>query len=311
MADVDVVIVNWNSGKQLAECVRSVQELESSPTYRLSKCIVVDNASADGSAETLPSGGLDLQVLRSPVNQGFGAACNRGAALVQSDYILLLNPDIRLNPDSLSGAMMFLEHPENARVGLLGEQLVDEQCRAQPSAARFPTPGSLIYQMIGLDRAWPRRFPPFAVSDCDPELSGAVEVLQGAFLLVRRAAFHQLSGFDERFFMYYEDVDLAYRARQAGWTAWYFAGGRAFHQGGGTTETIKAERLAYWMTSRARYVARHFGGAAALGVVIASLTLELGARLIWNAATFSGRHLLDTLAAYRAYLRGLPTLLRT
>lgn len=303
MRDVDVVIVNWNSGGQLAECLASIGTLQSGSTSRISKCIVVDNASEDGSAQGLERFALEVTVIRNAHNKGFAAACNQGARQGTGEYVLFLNPDIKLAHDSLDEAAALMER--NASIGLLGIQLVDEEGCVQPSAGRFPTPGSMLYQMVGLDRLWPRRFPPFVMTEWDHGESREVEVIQGAFLLARRAAFEQLGGFDQRFFMYYEDVDLASRARQAGWKSYYFAGAQAFHRGGGVTEQVKAMRLAYWMESRVRYVAKHYGRAAALGIAVASLTAELAARVIRNLLHPSRGHLGETLQAYREYVKEL------
>jgi GT2 family glycosyltransferase len=310
MASLDVVIVNWNAGQQLVDCLESIGLAKTFPVFQLAKCIVVDNASSDGSANQLSQSRFNVQVVRNAENRGFGAACNQGAALAEGDYILFLNPDVGLFPDTLTKAISFLEESRSRSVGLLGVQLVDERCSVRPSAARFPTPAALIYQMSGLDRFWPSRFPPFVMTDWDHRESREVDILQGAFLLVRRGAFEQLAGFDERFFMYYEDVDLAYRARQAGWMSYYLAEAQAFHRGGGTTETIKATRLSYWFISRARYVVKHFGRLAALEVVLASLTLELGARLVWKLVAQSCQRLPETVDAYRKYLKTLPELTR-
>ncbi len=306
MASLDIVIVNWNAGAQLQECLASVESMETDSVFHLAKCLVVDNASTDGSANRLKLARLPVQLIANAENKGFGKACNQGAAAGQGDYILFLNPDIKLHADSLARAVGFLEEPRNASIGLLGIQLVDESCRPQPTTGRFPTPGAMLSQMVGLDRLWPARFPPFPMSNWSHGESRKVDVLQGAWLLIRRPLFVQLGGFDERFFMYYEDVDLAYRARRAGWAAYYFAEARAFHRGGGVTEKIKAGRLAYWMHSRVQYVAKHFGAPAAAGIIASSLSLELAARLLWNAATLSWPHLGETIRAYRKYLRTLP-----
>ncbi len=309
MANLDIVIVNWNAGGQLLDCLESIAALPVVPSFHVSRCIVVDNASSDGSADGLERLPYGITVIRNPGNKGFGSACNQGAGAGEAEHVLFLNPDVRLFPDSLSKAISFFDAPQNQMIGLLGIQLLDEKGQIQPSAGRYPTPGSVIYQMVGLDRIWPARFPPFVMSDWDHRTCRQVDVLQGAFLLMRRAAFRKLRGFDEGFFMYYEDVDLALRARRAGWTTYYLADARAFHRGGGVTESIQAQRLSYWMQSRVRYIAKHFGRPAAVGIVLASLVPELPIRLIWNLITLSRRHLVDTLRAYRTYLGALVLLL--
>ncbi len=310
MADVDIVIVNWNSGGQLAECLSSINLLRPNPVYRISKCTVVDNASIDGSAQGLGAFPFDLAVINNTENKGFGAACNEGAAAGHADYILFLNPDVKLFPDTLNEAVAFMAGNGQEQVGILGVQYVDGECHVQVSAGRFPTPAGMLYEMLGLDRLWPGRFPPSVMTDWDHLQSREVDVLQGAFLLIRRAVFEQLHGFDERFFMYYEDVDLAYRARHAGWQSYYLAESKVYHRGGGATDQIKAKRLAYWFSSRTRYVAKHFGAMTAASIAIASFTLELATRLIWTVLHLSRGHLPETLRAYAEYGRELPRSLR-
>jgi GT2 family glycosyltransferase len=132
----------------------------------------------------------------------------------------------------------------------------------------------------------------------------------GSFFLVRRSLFDYLHGFDERFFMYFEDLDFACRARTAGWANFYLSGVRAFHQGGGTTGQVKARRLFYVLRSRLYYAAKHFGYLYALWIMIASLTVEVWARLGWSLVRFSARDVLEILQAYVLYIRELPELMK-
>ena len=158
MADVDIVIVNWNSGGELAECLVSVASLQPDPVCRISKCVVVDNASADGSAQDPGPFPFGLVTIQNSENKGFGAACNQGAAAGEADYILFLNPDVKLFPHTLNAAVSFMEQGDHARVGILGAQLVDKECRAQVSAGRFPTPGGMLYEMVAGRRPFLRRW---------------------------------------------------------------------------------------------------------------------------------------------------------
>ena len=309
MVSLDIVIVNWNAGDQLVACLRSIQGLIPDSIFQISRCIVVDNASSDGSADKLDDFSFNLTVIRNSENRGFGSACNQGARIGEGEYILFLNPDIRLLPDSLTKALLFLEESRNKRVGILGIQLLDDDGEIQRSAARFPTPWSLTYQMVGLDRLWPGRFPPYIMSDWDHWESREVDQVQGAFFLMRRNVYEELGGFDERFFMYYEDVDFAYRARLAGWRNYYFVEAQAFHRGGGTSDQIKVGRLFYWMTSRLKYTAKHFGRPIAKRMLVASLLLEFWARVGKNLITLSGEHLIETVRAYGKFIKALPELI--
>ena len=310
MINLDIVIVNWNTGPQLRECLQSILPASPASMLQLCGCVVVDNASADGSADGLETLPLPLTLIRNPENKGFAYACNQGAQLGSAGYLLWLNPDVRLFPDSLAKALLFLQEPQNERVGVLGIQLVDQIGVVQRNVARFPTPGSLFYQMLGLDRLWPHHFPSHFMTDWDHQDSREVDQVTGAFYLVRRKVFEELKGFDERFFMYFEDLDFAYRAKQAGWKSYYLADAQAFHHGGGASDQVKARRLSYVLKSRVLYVAKHFGVPAARWILLASVGMELWTRLVWSLITLSGQNFLETLRGYGMFAGTLPHLLK-
>lgn len=273
LPSLDIVIVNWNAGALLGRCVGSVGTALGGG-FALDRLVVVDNASRDGSADALPGQGLPLSVQRNAANRGFAAGCNQGAAGSRADYILFLNPDTRLGPSSLAPAVAFLEEPANARVGVLGIRLRGEDGAVQRSCARAPTPWRLVTQSVGLDRLLPRVFPPHFMTGWDHGDTRPVDQVMGAFLLIRRSLFETLGGFDERYFVYFDDVDLCLSAREAGWGVMHFAGAEAEHKGCGTTEAIKDVRLFYALRSRLLFAAKRFGPAALAAVVAATLVAE-------------------------------------
>jgi hypothetical protein len=310
MPDLDIVIVNWNAGKKLFECLDSIQRSNTDSSYRLTKCIVVDNASTDDSLELIKGLELPLELILNTENKGFGFASNQGAKCGTSKYILFLNPDVRLSSDSLSKSVSFMESYSDIKIGVLGIQMIDQSGAIHRNVARFPSPKSLFYQMFGLDRLWPRQFPPHFMTDWTHVDSRPVDQVPGSYFLVRRSLFAELNGFDERFFMYFEDLDFAYRARIAGWENYYLSSVKAFHYGGGTTDQVKALRLFYVFRSRLYYVAKHFGNSQALWVMITSLTIESWVRLGWSLVRLSGRNFLETLQAYFLYIKELPVLMK-
>jgi N-acetylglucosaminyl-diphospho-decaprenol L-rhamnosyltransferase len=310
MLKLDVVIVNWNAGNQLRDCLQSIKIACSESVYQVSRCLVVDNASTDGSTDSLEGISLPYLLINNSINKGFGSASNLGAAYESSEYILFLNPDVRLYKDSVKKALSFLGQPQNNQIGILGIQLVDENDVVHRSTSRLPTPGSLTYEMIGLDRMFPALFPPRIMTDWDHQVSRYVDHVEGSFFLVRRKVFEELSGFDERFFLYFEDVDFSFRAKLAGWKSYYLAEVKAFHRGAGTTDRIKARRLFYWFRGRFQYVAKHFGQPAAWEILISSLSVEFVARVCVNLIKLNWRYLFETLQAYGLYLKAIPSLLR-
>jgi N-acetylglucosaminyl-diphospho-decaprenol L-rhamnosyltransferase len=300
---VQVVIVNWNSGPQLRECLESFAAIAADEVW-LARVSVVDNASADGSCEGLPAT-LPLTVIRNSENRGFGAACNQGAAGSNADFILFLNPDTRLAAGNLEAPARYLASPHHTTVGIVGIQLADETGAVTRNTARAPTPLSMIGASLGLDRLGLPMFPRHFVSEWAHDDTRVVDQVMGAFFFMRREVFEALGGFDERFFVYYEDLDLAERARNNGWTSVYLASARAFHRGHGTTSRATERRTFYYVRSKLHYARKHFGMAGSFAVFATTLVLEPIARMV-----FSPRSAGETLRAFARVWKDIPAILR-
>lgn len=251
---VDIVIVNWNAGAQLRECVDSVLAYEKG---EVNEIIVVDNGSTDGSPDTI-DGLPRVNVIRTGENLGFAAACNLGAAAGDSPYILFLNPDTRVEANSLTVPLAFMERPDNTDVGICGIQLVDEHGSVSRTCARFPTLWRLTVSALGLDKLPGLHSAGMRMNDWDHESTRPVDQVMGAFFLIRRNLFSSRGGFDERFFVYFEEVDLSLRTKQAGYDSWYLTEAHAFHAGGGTSRQVMAHRLFFSLRSRLLYGFKHF-----------------------------------------------------
>jgi GT2 family glycosyltransferase len=294
--NVTAVIVNWNSGAQLQECLGSLQNV--------CPAIVVDNASTDGSCDGVDAL-TNVTVIAANENLGFGKACNLGASHAQTEYLLFLNPDAAVFPGTLERALSVMDDPQNSQVGISGVQLVGTAGKVERSCARFPTPSKLLAQAMGLDRLIPRLG--HLMVDWPHDSTQAVDQVMGAFFLVRRDMFNNLVGFDERFFLYFEEVDFSYRAKQAGWKSLYLADVQAFHKGGGTSDQIKARRLFYVLRSRLLYANKHFGFWGALVTFVATLFLEPVSRSVLAMLRRSWSDLKETWQAYGMLWRWLPS----
>src|ERR1700687_3582600 len=150
--NIDIVIVNWNSRSLLRECLAALDQ--STIAERLS-VIIIDNASTDGSADGLTARRARLDLVPNTDNRGFAAACNQGAARGGAPFVLFLNPDVRVGPDTVANAARHLDDPVNSGVGILGVQLLDPGGRVQASCARAPTAATLLLQTVFLDRICP------------------------------------------------------------------------------------------------------------------------------------------------------------
>lgn len=301
---LDIVIINWNSTPLLQRCVASISS--SFP----GNLIIVDNGSANPAVDALADA-YDLNLLRPSENLGFGGGCNLGAAQGYAPFILFLNPDICFHPDTLPELISFLTSERLPKeVGIVGVQLVDQHGQIQKNIAHFPRFSHLFPRMLGLDRAFPCIFPPHYVTKLNYEQTQIVDQVPGAFFLVRRSVFDQLGGFDERFFMYYEDVDFSYRAFLSGWKTLYLAEVAATHQGGGTTYLITARRLFYSLRSRVLYIKKHGGIIQAVLVTLGILLLEFWARLARAFLKASPKEITATIKAYALFIRNIPGLFK-
>ena len=274
---IDVIIVNWNAGQQLLECVQSVI---ANGEGLVAKIIVVDNDSHDGSELPLLAM-AQVHLIRAGANLGFGKACNLGAANSTADFLLFLNPDAQIGPKTLSRVDAFMQSDAAKKVGIVGVQLLEGSQHVARSCSRFPTPLSMISRASGIDLVFPRLGS--AMAEWDHKTTREVDHVIGAFYLIRRACFERAGGFDERFFVYIEDLDLSFRAKMSGWKTIYLADVQAFHAGGGTSSQVKAHRLFYSQRSRLQYAFKHFTIGGSLAVLLATLILEPPARILQAA----------------------------
>jgi len=309
MTMIDIIIVNWNAEKQLYNCLKSISGLNKDG-FKLNRVVVVDNASTDNSINGLEDLVLPLEIIRNSKNIGFAAACNKGAKNSKVDYLLFLNPDTKLFNDSLTKPLIYMEKLENKRVGICGIQLVDEKRNVQHTCARFPTLGQFVSKIFGLYYLFPKVFLNHFMIEWDHKSDSIVDQVIGAFFLVRKELFDKLNGFDERFFVYFEEVDFSLRAYKAGWKSAFLSGSKAYHKGGGTSDQVKAKRLFYSLRSRILYGYKQFKCLTATILMLLTLFVEPWTRLIWNIIKGSNTELIETFKAYFLLWKNMPNLLK-
>ena len=298
----DLVIVNWNAGSQLVDCVQSVMFHSEGC---VDKVVVVDNGSVDGSADAV-NGLPGVDVISTGENLGFAAACNIGAAAGDSPYLLFLNPDAEVFDQSITRPLQYMEAEENADVGICGVQLVDESNAVSRTCARFPTLGRLTAQAFGLNKIPGLKHTGMHMKDWDHGHTAEVDQVMGSFFMIRRKLFEAMGGFDERFFVYFEEVDLSFRARSIGYKSVYLADAQAYHAGGGTSGQVKAMRLFYSLRSRLLYGFKHFTRCQAWALVIVTMMIEPFTRLIFCALYRDWAGIFNTLQGYRLLWLSLP-----
>jgi GT2 family glycosyltransferase len=303
-APLDVVIVCWNAGTSLRECLRSLETAQAEGAA-IGRVVVVDNGSSTDPAEPGVSA-LPIQLIRNARNVGFAAACNQAAAESRADYLLFLNPDVVLGPGGLTASVSLLEDERHRDTGVVGIQLVDERGTVTRTCARRPRRLTFLASLLRLHRLWPGPLTSYLMLEWDHAASRDVDHVTGAFYLVRRAVFVALGGFDERFFVYFEDLDLSMRVRQAGWTIRYVAGVRARHRGGWASGDWRSVRLYHDWRSRAAFSRKHFGRATALATVILTALVDPLVRVAAGIARGAPGDVRDSLDVCLRLITGRP-----
>jgi GT2 family glycosyltransferase len=265
---VDIVIVNWNAGDQLRECLASIDRHHDG---LVASVTVVDNGSSDGS-DVHACSAVPFRLIRAGHNLGFAAASNLGASTSEGALVLLLNPDTKLLPGSLEQAVEAMA--ADPGLGVVGLRLVGDDGEVQRHCARLPAARHFLAQALALNRLAPSRFPGLFLESFDHLESRDVDHVIGAFYLVRRALWDHLGGLDERFFVYLEDLDFSLRVRNAGFRVRYLASATIFHRGGGTSRQVKGRRLSYALGSRLLYAGKNLPPAGAAAVAAATLAVE-------------------------------------
>lgn len=242
---LSVILVNYNGRSQIGRCLSSLRAAE---LHDRAEILVVDNNSQDGSPDFIRQSFPEVRLLANSENIGFGAANNRGAAASRGAYLLFLNTDTEVYPGALSRLIQELDKEKSA--GAAGPLLVQEGGRVQVSC------GSRVNF---LSEMWKKILGNTLSAVRLKRLHKSIDVhwLSGACLLIRRSAWDQASGFDETFFLYFEDIDLCYRLNKLGWRLRYVPAARVFHEGGASTSRIGMKSRLFYRSSQVYFYRKH------------------------------------------------------
>ena len=239
--DLSIIIVNYNTKTLLKQCLNSLMK---HPT-KSSEIIVVDNASADGSVGMLRKKFPKVKIIANKTNRGFGAAKNQGVKIAKGEFLLSLDSDTEIK-QNVKELLEYLE--KYPKIGILGCQLVDKKGKKQQYIAGFK---HTIFDTIRNK---------FLKS---PELNTLkptdVDWVTGAFMLMRRKVFEELNGFDEQFFLYFEDEDLCLRAEKKGLRVVYYPRFSVIHIGGASSEKRKKWKHDHYFKSQELFYQKHHG----------------------------------------------------
>lgn len=238
--DLSIIIVNYNVKEFLANCLTSVKKASASLSCEI---FVVDNASSDGSIPFLKERFPNVKYIENEQNLGFGKANNQAISQATGKYTLLLNPDTLLQEDTFHVLIDYMEAHEEC--GACGCKILNPDGTFAPESRRsVPTVSTALYKAVGLTALFPESkiFGTYYLGWMGEDEGGEIPVLSGSFMFFRTQCLKELGGFDERFFMYGEDIDLCYRAKQDGWSIHYVPDTSIIHYKG---ESTKKNEIAY------------------------------------------------------------------
>lgn len=253
---LSVIIVNYNVKYFLEQCLHSVRKAMQGLEGEV---FVVDNHSVDGSVDMVRKKFPEVKLIANHENSGFSKANNQGIAEASGEYILLLNPDTVVEDDTFSKIIVYMDsHPE---AGGLGVKMVNGKGEFLPESKRgLPKPDVAFYKIFGLSKLFPKSktFGQYHLSYLDQDQIHEVEVLSGAFMLIRKIVLDRIGGLDESYFMYGEDIDMSYRILQAGYKNYYFPETRIIHYKGESTKKSSINYVMVFYQAMVIFARKHF-----------------------------------------------------
>ncbi len=253
---LSIVIVNYNVKYFLEQCLKSVHKAIHNIEAEI---FVVDNNSVDGSLKMVRDKFPEVKIIANKTNVGFSKANNQAIRKSSGEYILLLNPDTVVEDDTFDKCLDFMDkHPE---AGGLGVKMIDGKGNFLPESKRgFPSPATAFYKIFGLSKLFPksRIFGKYHLGYLNKEETHQVDVLAGAFMLLRKKVIDETGLLDEAFFMYGEDIDISYRIIKAGYKNYYYPHTRIIHYKGESTKKTSTNYVITFYKAMVIFARKHF-----------------------------------------------------
>jgi len=253
---LSVVIVNYNVMHFLEQCLNSVRKAVKNIE---SEVFVVDNNSVDGSVKMVREKFPEVNLIVNPDNRGFSKANNQAIKIAKGEYVLLLNPDTVVEDDTFEKIIKFMDAHEDA--GGLGVKMVDGKGKFLPESKRgLPTPAVAFYKIFGLSKLFPKSkiFGQYHLTYLNNDEIHEVDVLSGAFMLIRKPLLDKIGGLDESYFMYGEDIDLSYRITKEGYKNYYLPKTRIIHYKGESTKKSSINYVLVFYQAMIIFAKKHF-----------------------------------------------------
>ncbi len=252
---LSIAIVSWQTRDFLLDCLRSIF---SNPPQNSFEVIVVDNASTDGTADAVCSQFPDCILIANSSNAGYAAGNNQAIAKASGEFVLLLNPDVIIPAHGLDNAISFMQtHPD---AGALGVRQVHPNGSLQRSVRGFPTPLSILSEILGLSRAFPAShiFGAYRMTYFGYDTVSEVDQPMGTFLLMRRKVIEMVGVLDEAFPIFFNEVDWCLRCKKAGWKIFFTPDIEIIHFGGASTTQVPIKMAWESRKSLLQYYAKHY-----------------------------------------------------
>jgi GT2 family glycosyltransferase len=304
---LSIVIVNYNVKYFLEQCLHAAQKAASKVS---SEIIVVDNDSVDGSCQMVSEKFSEIQLISNKENLGFSKANNQAIRIAKGEYILLLNPDTVVEEDSFLKIVGFMDKTPDA--GGLGVKMIDGKGHFLPESKRgLPTPEVAFWKMFGFSRLFPhsKRFGRYHLGYLSNDQIHEVDVLAGAFMLLRRETLDKVGLLDEDYFMYGEDIDLSYRITLGGYKNYYFPETAIIHYKGESTKKGSINYVKVFYNAMIIFAGKHFSkGNARRYSILINLAIYLRAFLSLSLQFLKAVFLpvLDALLIYLGFAILLP-----
>lgn len=305
---LSIVIVSYNVKFFLEQCLSSLRKAVEGISLPggITEVFIVDNASSDCSPDFLESLFPDFHFIRNKENIGFAKANNQALFLCTGEFVLFLNPDTILAEDSLDTCLTFFRNSPDA--GALGVQMVDGSGRFLKESKRgFPGPAASFFKMSGLIRLFPRSkvFSSYYLGHLHEGSSHAVDILSGAFMIIKKTVLDLTGGFDEQFFMYAEDIDLSYRINKAGFKNYYLSGTTIIHfKGESTRKDFRYVKMFY--SAMQLFMKKHFKeGGPSIQFFILSTGMRFRQALAFMMLPFKNTSIISK-QGLSVYFKGKP-----
>ena len=253
---VSILIVNYNVKEYLGNCIDSILQSEYKGAIEI---VVVDNHSFDGSDEFIHNRFPDVKMIKNSENLGFGKAVNQAARVATNDYLLILNPDTVIQEDTIATFVHYMkDHPE---AGLIGPKILNPDGSLQLTCKRsFPTPGIALPKLLGLSKVFPKSkwAGKYNLTYLNQEEVHSVDAVSGSCMFLQRKLFIDIGGFDERFFMFGEDIDLCYRIKESGNEIYYVPRTKIIHYRGESVKFAPYDSINAFYNAMILFYGKHF-----------------------------------------------------